>query len=377
MSVSNGIITAPVSIDDVNNVLGHGSTDLGTLCMSSKINKWSRYKPVQYSGLTTEGNPNWYRARDSKCGLTIPITTSRSEIVNMYNNGTADWTYNPPTGGEYPFRLLDFDKYQHNATAAIGPVKILTSVPKSGRLTCAVIMNQDNIQDSELKAGGLSLSEIYVSGDYLSNWYFGGIITDTNNNIKIYATGRYIESGENKGNYTHDFPEFKVNSLTVGSNYYFYPIMGRYSQGQDNVISLMSLIPLPGATKQLFSVISDTQASVIKVTITAKYVYSGSTKTGITGTITITNTGASSEKLTTNYVWQRFATSNDMDAMQQGEYRTDLGDFSVPGNSSKSFDFSFNILPTLAHKAYVIIYTLDASKYTGRISPFMETMEPI
>lgn len=377
MSVSNGIISAPVSIDDVNNVLGHGSTDLGTLCTSSKINKWSRYKPVQYSGLTTEGNSKWYRARDSKCGLTIPITTSRTEIVNMYNNGTADWTYNPPTGGEYPFRLLDFDKYQHNATAAIGPVRILTSVPISGKLICSVIMNQDNIPDSELKAGGLSLSEIYVSGEYLSNWYFGGIITDTNNNIKIYATGRYIGSGENQGNYTHDFPEFKVNSLIVGAKYYFYPIMGRYSKGQDATVSMMDLIPLPNATKQLFSVISDAQASVIKVTITAKYVYSGSTKTGITGTITITNTGASSEKLTTNYVWQRFSTSNDTDAMQQGEYRTNLGDFSVPGNSSKSFDFSFNILPTLASKSYVIIYTLDASKYTGRISPFMEIMEPI
>ena len=32
MSTSNGKITAPVSISDVNSTLGHGSTNLGVLC---------------------------------------------------------------------------------------------------------------------------------------------------------------------------------------------------------------------------------------------------------------------------------------------------------------------------------------------------------
>lgn len=32
MSVSNGKITAPVSIDDVKSVLGYGSNDLASAC---------------------------------------------------------------------------------------------------------------------------------------------------------------------------------------------------------------------------------------------------------------------------------------------------------------------------------------------------------
>jgi hypothetical protein len=46
---SNGIISAPVSIDDVKTVLGVASNDLATLCKSSNINMWARFKPINYN----------------------------------------------------------------------------------------------------------------------------------------------------------------------------------------------------------------------------------------------------------------------------------------------------------------------------------------
>ena len=51
MSLNNGIISAPVSIDDVKSVLGEGSNDLATLCKSTNINMWSRHKPVIHPSL--------------------------------------------------------------------------------------------------------------------------------------------------------------------------------------------------------------------------------------------------------------------------------------------------------------------------------------
>ena len=45
----NGIISAPVSIDDVKRALGEGSNDLATLCKSENILLWSKYKPTNYS----------------------------------------------------------------------------------------------------------------------------------------------------------------------------------------------------------------------------------------------------------------------------------------------------------------------------------------
>lgn len=52
MSNTNGVIAAPVSIYDVQHVLGQGSNDLATLCVSTAINRWARYKPERWAGTT-------------------------------------------------------------------------------------------------------------------------------------------------------------------------------------------------------------------------------------------------------------------------------------------------------------------------------------
>ena len=46
MSIVNGIITAPVSIEDVKKILNESSNDIATLCKNHNINMWSKYKPV-------------------------------------------------------------------------------------------------------------------------------------------------------------------------------------------------------------------------------------------------------------------------------------------------------------------------------------------
>ncbi|MBR1449568.1 MAG: hypothetical protein IJ588_12590 [Prevotella sp.] len=46
MSYSNGKITAPVSVKDVQQALGTSVADVGRLCESPNINVWARYKPV-------------------------------------------------------------------------------------------------------------------------------------------------------------------------------------------------------------------------------------------------------------------------------------------------------------------------------------------
>ena len=47
MGIVNGIITAPVNIEDVKKVLNEDSNDIATLCKSNNINMWSKYKPVK------------------------------------------------------------------------------------------------------------------------------------------------------------------------------------------------------------------------------------------------------------------------------------------------------------------------------------------
>lgn len=157
MSVSNGKIIAPVSIEDVKTVLGESSNDLATLCKSENINIWSKYKPISCRGEfkespiredsyeTATSSYNKYNC-DVRCGMNIPIDTYR----NLYNNYGGEgfaikacndfyqdnvYGYNgidkdastsshvvnasgkhfPKGGTNSPYRLGDFRNYNNNA----------------------------------------------------------------------------------------------------------------------------------------------------------------------------------------------------------------------------------------------------------------------
>ena len=90
---NSGIISAPVSIDDVKQALGESSNDLATLCKSENINIWSKYKPISCKGEfkeypiredfeeTVTSSYSYYNCA-VRCGMNIPIDTYR----NLYNN---------------------------------------------------------------------------------------------------------------------------------------------------------------------------------------------------------------------------------------------------------------------------------------------------
>ena len=91
---TTGIITAPVSMNDIQRALGVASTDLGTLCSHANINKWAKYKPVRTPVIDTVTGQwnrtqnrwnnaddqgviaaNWWKA-DGYCGLSFSVVTT-------------------------------------------------------------------------------------------------------------------------------------------------------------------------------------------------------------------------------------------------------------------------------------------------------------
>lgn len=161
---NTGIISAPVSIDDVKQALGESSNDLATLCKSENINIWSKYKPIN-----CKGNFKEYPIREDsdekvtssynkyvcvvRCGMNIPMDTYKN-LRNNYGgegfaikgcyNFYADNVYGkygsindntttsvsgkhfPKGGVNSPYRLSDFRNY--NSKAKINT--FLTSLPK-------------------------------------------------------------------------------------------------------------------------------------------------------------------------------------------------------------------------------------------------------
>lgn len=117
MSYNNKIITAPVTISDVKNAIGNSSNNLGTLCTSSSINKWAKFKPVIHPDDVR--NQGEYNTVDGKAGLNIKYVVlpnaTQSTVRALYTDAE-NWSYNVPTGGaNSPYRLGDFRGYQVNS----------------------------------------------------------------------------------------------------------------------------------------------------------------------------------------------------------------------------------------------------------------------
>lgn len=164
MSYINGIISAPVSIDDVKQALGESSNDLATLCKSENINIWSKYKPISCKGEFKE-----YPIREDsdeivtssyskytcvvRCGMNIPMDTYKNLRNNYGGEGFAiNGCYNlyidnvygrvggihgdttisvsgkhfPKGGANSPYRLSDFRNYNSKAKNN----EFLTSLPQ-------------------------------------------------------------------------------------------------------------------------------------------------------------------------------------------------------------------------------------------------------
>ena len=160
----SGIISAPVSIDDVKRALGESSNDLATLCKSENINIWSKYKPISCKGdfkeypiredseeIVTSSYSNFTCV--VRCGMNIPMDTYKNLRYNYGGEGFAieacknlyiDNVYGqtggihdntttmvsgkhfPKGGANSPYRLSDFRNYSSKATRNA----FMTSIPQ-------------------------------------------------------------------------------------------------------------------------------------------------------------------------------------------------------------------------------------------------------
>ena len=227
MAYSNGKISAPVSIYDIQRVLGVSLTDLGSLCTSDKINMWSKFKPVRsdigslidtttyLSGTTWNESlsSQWWRdtldlfTHNCKYGIYAQTGTSLAAIFGHYTNNRV-WQYIMPSGGIRPYRQLDFLQYNHKAPHPLGSISapsslILTSAADGGwSINVAMMKNQD---DSE----PITQRDWVTPEDILTTlWgacYFGFALIDSNGVVKIWVTGnRYYGMGTNGGRLAAD-----------------------------------------------------------------------------------------------------------------------------------------------------------------------------
>lgn len=146
------------TLNETKAVLPDGSAgnDLGYLCKSSKINKWSKCKPfISNVAIFNPYSDKLVALKNSGWGLS-------------WNGGAdiTDFTHNKPTGGVNSYyRLYDFDGYEHNAGCGFG----LISTGES------IVITPLNIDTSkEISLNGGPSDDTYIGYWDLKDTLFSG-----------------------------------------------------------------------------------------------------------------------------------------------------------------------------------------------------------
>ena len=208
------------SIKNIRNTISETTLSLGLLCKSNKINKWSFRKPVNSDSVTKLSDSELYNVNDGFKLYTFN-TPQRMLYELQHENESTIWKYEERTE---PYRLGDFDGYEHNA----GPL-------------CNLYFVNDN--------GGTPGSTLSLECNDLLNiiqhWnYFEGVRSHVDLIFLIYKAGTEFDASGMQGVYV-----YKIASVADydGNGIFNFTIPNDLSTGQyeirlccavtDNVLS--------------------------------------------------------------------------------------------------------------------------------------------
>lgn len=182
----------------VGNELGISSRDIGTLCTSQRINRYSKYKPIKAPGFL-DRNSDWGKGPDRNYSLNVP----KFKLTD--NTFTEFITYIRPTGGENsPYRLGDFTKYKHDARKPF-EIKFPEYIIFGKEDEKALV----TLTKTEITDGQISFEDIYGS-----DAFFGVRVKTSHPNTYSFITAESVD-----GVYTIDIQQ--CPTLMIRDEYAF------------------------------------------------------------------------------------------------------------------------------------------------------------
>lgn len=302
MSVSNGKITAPVSIDDVKSVLGYGSNDLASLCTYEGINMWAKYKPVDSDNAFLDINTGW-KGKRNDCNINYPKATSIYDIKGYYSQADNGFTHRTASA---PYRLGDFRGYNHSARSEyLGISTTSPSVEDAVSISAAY-----NLQSVD--SDWISMKDLLNDGSNIT--YHFGVLLYNNNGNKL----QYMRTSDTN---VVKFTKVKAGTYTV------YPFMSSvdYTSSDFPQLQAGSYIPIPVLQPITLVVKTRTDINASKVTLIQSDL----------GSATIKNVDSVSHVVSLQL---RFSSSKENSSMQFGE-STLISNTKLAGGDSKTVLF--------------------------------------
>lgn len=281
MALSNGKITAPVSIADARSAVGSSSYDLGTICQASGINMWAKYKPVRlyqvadttdqydYTNNKWKSSATWWKGLSSEfAGITPPSGVGTiSQLIALYNGSNNGWVYNKPAGNIHPFRLTDFAGYNHRAAPAMQDFYMPSEVVYNGRFNASALMSMPDANGDYISLG--DFTNISVGDLYFGVWIVGSDGTPTSTRATADVSGAAGVTIDMNGS---------GNALSNNTTYKAYPFLCNkvlHISDTSNP-SGMLLYPCPNLNYITFRTIDRNQTA--NISVDAKYQIGSSTR---------------------------------------------------------------------------------------------------
>lgn len=301
MSVSNGKITAQVSIDDVKSLLGYGSNDLASLCTYEGINMWAKYKPVDSDNAFLDINTGW-KGKRNDCNINYPKATNIYDIKGYYSQADNGFTHRTASA---PYRLGDFRGYNHNARSEYLGIGT-TSPSVEDAVSISAAYNLQSVDSDWISMKDL-LNDVNIT------YHFGVLLYNNNGNKLQYMR-------------TSDTNTVKFTKVNAGT-YTVYPFMSSvdYTSSDFPQLQAGSYIPIPVLQPITLVVKTRTEINASKVTLR---------QNGL-GSATIENVDRVSHVVSLQL---RFSSSKENSGMLVGESIL-MSNTTLAGGDSKTFLF--------------------------------------
>lgn len=307
-------IETAINTTIVKQTIGVSSNNVGTLCLSSNINKWSKYKPVRYANVAPIRGvgSDWWMAADGNCGLNIPNYPNMAAMFTALRAGTIMWDYLKPGGGAtQPYRLADFAGYEHTANPPLVPMQLNnTYYATLGTMGTALDQRVQSIYE-------LTVNDIGKTYN-LGAMYFGVAI------CKQGTTGyKYMTENVTMGNGGGGGLSIPINGeMGTYDVVYFLAATPKASFSDPDKVN--TFIPIPNAMQ------------VVNISNSPITVYVSGSFALMTAyyEITIVNNYPSSLILNGCNIAFRYGNKAPEDALVMGEKNKSLGTVTVQGNSS-------------------------------------------
>lgn len=338
--------------------------DVGILCTSPNINKWAKHKPVRFD--TLDVNDDVWKASDGWCGLNIENAlisnnTDVSGIENHYSEKTDNgWEYARPRGilQSEPFRLLDFNGYNHAVLPFVSGYTIPTTwVKNDGAFEVAFRLTATEDNDVDY----LSYKDLPLKGFYL------GLALLDGNGLVYRCTN--INTIENAG-FTLTFDAANVN---IG-NYVAYPFMSsRIMSVNDGGFYPAQVYTLPNCSAKTITIVAET----LTIVITAYYsdTADAAGQYVLTYTIEVTNNSQAALTLENNVVRLRYASKGFFDVMESDEKSATLNNFTVNAGATYTRGGIFTGVSSNLKNSSKVWVSLQASYYLESAAP-LQNIQP-